>query len=216
MVKRRKFVVGLGSLAAGGAAAMGTGAFSQSTTPGREMTIQIADSDLNGGIGLKPGNTQVAYIDSGTGELEIDLSEGLRSSASGMNPNSTYYFGGEFNNNLNYEEGVNESDLQSNPPVFDRPLFSVVNQSVEERRVKVTLNLVGGPSGAEVTALAFQYGGVAQAKVLDVAVGGPTTDTARQFNISPGDQLDFVMIVESGGTAGDLQLEMTIETNAQR
>ena len=214
-MERRKFVIGLGALASGAAAATGTGAFSQATVSGREMTVQISDSDMTGGIGLQPGQTETAYINSNSGQLEIDLEEGLRSSATGMNPNSTYYFGGEFNGNLNYEEGINESELNNNPPVFDRPLFSVVNQSVEDRRIKVTLEATNIPSGAQVTALAFQYGGVAQAKVLEVNAGN-TSDSAAQFNISPGDQLDFVMIVESGSTSGDLELELTIEANAQR
>ena len=179
------------------------------------MTVQISDSDLTGGIGLVPGQTETAYINSNSGELEVNLQEGLRSSASGMNPNSTYYFGGEFNNNLNYEEGVSESDLNSNPPVFDRPLFSVVNQSIEERRIEVTLEATNIPAGAQVTALAFQYGGVAQAKVLEVDSNN-TIDSAAQFNISPGDQLDFVMVVQSGSAAGNIELDLTIEANAQR
>jgi hypothetical protein len=211
-MQRRKYLAALGSLAAGGAAMTGTGAFSVATVPDRGVTVQVADTDEAGGIGLVPGQTQIAYMNNG-GELEIDLSKGMRSSADGMNPNSTYYLGGKYNENLNYEEKIEKSDLSSN--VFERPLFSIKNQTVEKRRVQIDIELLNAPSGASVTAFAWQYSGVQQAKVLEVD-NNNTTDSGAQFNLSPGHKLDVVMIVESGTDPGDIEVNMTVTANAQR
>jgi hypothetical protein len=66
-----------------------------------------------------------------------------------------------------------------------------------------------------VTAFAWQYSGVQQAKVLEVD-NSNTTDSGAQFNLSPGHKLDVVMIVESGTDPGDIEVNMTVTANAQR
>jgi len=68
-MKRRKFVVGLGSLAAGGAATMGTGAFGDIDAE-RNMSGQIVQ-DPNAYLALN-SHTQYSMI-AGDGELEITL-----------------------------------------------------------------------------------------------------------------------------------------------
>ena len=87
-MERRKFVIGLGALAAGSAAATGTGAFSQMTTTGRDMTVDIVNDDA-ASIALVPGSNsgKVAFIDD-HGDLTIDLG-----ADSGINTNSHYLFG---------------------------------------------------------------------------------------------------------------------------
>ena len=87
-MERRKFVVGLGALAAGSSAAMGTGAFTQMTTDGRDMTVDVVNDDV-ASIALVPGanSDKVSYID-GDGDLTIDLGAG-----DGINTNSHYLFG---------------------------------------------------------------------------------------------------------------------------
>jgi hypothetical protein len=98
-MERRKFVVGLGSLAAGGAAATGTGAFTVGEVP-RSATVRVSNDDTDAKLGFSTkvgygGNTGGAgrsdYADVNGGVLEIDFSQGT--SSSGMNPNgSTYIF----------------------------------------------------------------------------------------------------------------------------
>ena len=92
-MKRRKFVIGMGALAAGSAAAVGTGAFTAAEISGRDATIGVVD-DTNGLIGLKAGDSDLVRDDGGDGgnELVIDFDpddEGL-----GVNPNSVYQVGG--------------------------------------------------------------------------------------------------------------------------
>jgi len=69
-MERRKFVIGLGSLAAGGAAATGTGAFSQSQT-GREVQVSVVE-DSNGFVAL---NSTSPYSSTDGGELEVHFNE---------------------------------------------------------------------------------------------------------------------------------------------
>jgi len=88
-MERRKFVIGLGSLAAGGAAATGTGAFSAMTAD-RQAEIDVVD-DTDGLVSLTPQGEQVELRGS---ELAIDTSMGHDDGESyGVNVNSVYQFG---------------------------------------------------------------------------------------------------------------------------
>ncbi|MDR5673202.1 hypothetical protein RH858_08575 [Halalkaliarchaeum sp. AArc-GB] len=69
-MERRKFVIGMGSLAAGGAAAMGSGAFS---TVEADRTVSVSTAnDADAYLGLT-GDDDYVTDDSGTGALTIDL-----------------------------------------------------------------------------------------------------------------------------------------------
>jgi len=87
-MERRKFVIGLGSLAAGGAAATGTGAFSAMTAD-RSADINVVD-DTGGLVSLHPEGEQVELDN---GELVIDLGMGEGEDDFGVNVNSKYEFG---------------------------------------------------------------------------------------------------------------------------
>jgi hypothetical protein len=68
-MRRRKYLIGMGSLAAGGAAALGTGAFA----------VEAADRDANGTIAndadayLSLEGGQYSTTNTGDGELDINL-----------------------------------------------------------------------------------------------------------------------------------------------
>jgi hypothetical protein len=107
-MQRRKFVVGLGSLAAGGAATMGTGAFSQATISDRQVSIDI-ENDADALVGLDGDKDSLAnpeYSEQGDdGELKIYVNEnadlpenpdGFSDGGNGVNPDSEYYFDGIF------------------------------------------------------------------------------------------------------------------------
>ena len=86
-MERRKFVIGLGSLAAGGAAAIGTGAFSQSQT-GREVKVSVVD-DSDGFVAL---NSTSPYSGTDGGELEIYFNEEAAVTGSGVPEKTTMLF----------------------------------------------------------------------------------------------------------------------------
>ncbi|MDB2244986.1 hypothetical protein PM076_01040 [Halorubrum ezzemoulense] len=83
-MERRKFVIGLGSLAAGGAAATGTGAFTTAEAS-RTVTVETAN-DRNAEIAMIPGDGSDITLNE-EGEIELDLTQ------HGVNVNSTYSWG---------------------------------------------------------------------------------------------------------------------------
>lgn len=82
-MQRRKFVLGMGSLAAGGAAAMGTGAFS-SVDADRDMTVQV-EGDQSAYLQLTSQSEYASQGDDGTLDISFDNNdhggEGLNNNA---------------------------------------------------------------------------------------------------------------------------------------
>ena len=71
-MERRKFLIGAGSLAAGAAAATGTGAFS-SAKAGRSVDVAVAD-DASAFLALDQGdNANSAYTSTSDGELVVEF-----------------------------------------------------------------------------------------------------------------------------------------------
>ena len=128
-MERRKFVVGLGALAAGSGAAVGTGAFSSASTGDRTVEVEVT-GDANAYLALEPvskgeqgGNGHFARInEDGELELVLDGSNDLGSEdrlpdfqqGSGVNPDSTYKFDNVFrigNQGPNTGGGLGEIDV---------------------------------------------------------------------------------------------------------
>jgi len=87
-MERRKFLIGMGSLAAGGAAATGTGAFTSQTLSDRQVTAEVT-ADSNGMVGLEAGSLP-SVSETGSGDLQLDLSG---DDGEGINIDSTYTWG---------------------------------------------------------------------------------------------------------------------------
>ena len=87
MANRRKFLAGLGALASGSAAAVGTGAFT-SVEASRDVTVSLA-SDSNAFLQLEALDSNVAEQSDGT--LALDFS-GDNSIGNGLNPDATTNF----------------------------------------------------------------------------------------------------------------------------
>ncbi len=92
-MQRRKFVIGMGALASGAAAVVGTGAFS-SVSATRNVDVEVAD-DASAYLRLQGtgGNNSDYVIDDGDGgTLEIDLSasnsEDVSGGGEGVNPDA--------------------------------------------------------------------------------------------------------------------------------
>jgi hypothetical protein len=96
MVKRRKVLIGAGSLIAGGAAATGTSAFNTASST-RDVEVRIAE-DSKGYVGLY--STSSPYSSVSNGQVTLDFSEvegrgegsgiGTFDSGKGLNPDSTF------------------------------------------------------------------------------------------------------------------------------
>ncbi len=89
---RRKFLIGMGALTAGGAAALGTGAFSRVESQ-RDVVIQVAE-DPDAYLGLSgtgsANSDNYVYID-GKGHLSIDIGENPNGGL-GVNSDSFTWF----------------------------------------------------------------------------------------------------------------------------
>jgi len=133
-MERRKFVIGAGSLVAGGAAATGTGAFSAASMD-RESNIDVVN-DASGLIGLVPGDTDLVYETDNPGELKIDFTSD--EGGDGVNVNSKYQIGAMFN-----VSGALE--VPGNSPTGN-PAFEVQNQSDATQNLLLDYELTGDSS----------------------------------------------------------------------
>jgi hypothetical protein len=87
-MQRRKLLATVGSLAAGGAAAMGTGAFT-SVSANRSVDVQVADDSVALlRLNATAGNRNSDYADESGNQISIDLTDGnsnLSENPSGVN-----------------------------------------------------------------------------------------------------------------------------------
>ena len=87
-MQRRNFIAGLGALSAGGAAAIGTGAFS-SVEAQRDVSVELAD-DADAYLAIEATSDYAEENEDGVLELEFgDLEEG----GDGVGEDSSYFFG---------------------------------------------------------------------------------------------------------------------------
>ncbi|MDV7350872.1 DUF1102 domain-containing protein [Halorubrum distributum] len=136
-MERRKFVVGLGALASGSAAAVGTGAFT-SVTANRSVDVEVA-GDASAYLGIEPvsSSPNSDYVQVNSGEVSIDFSD--------SNPNTS-------GTNATLGDGFNPD---ATTVVND--LLRVTNQGTQPVDFTISLNLSTG--SASVTLSTDELGG---------------------------------------------------------
>jgi hypothetical protein len=126
-MERRKFVIGVGSLAAGAAAATGTGAFT-SVEADRDAEVNLA-TDADAYLALTPGNengwaASPTVGNSPDGVLALEMNgQSQTSGGTGVNANALSVFDDVFHIG---NQGANNADVYIE---FDPASSSVVNQS---------------------------------------------------------------------------------------
>ncbi|MFB6082659.1 MAG: DUF1102 domain-containing protein [Halorientalis sp.] len=204
-MERRKFLIGAGSLAAGSAAAVGTGAFT-SVSAERSVSVAVA-TDKNAYLGLEPTDQRASL---NNGQLKLDFSSSDvkgATNAEGLNPNSRTTF-------LDLFEVVNRGE----DPVYvgiGTKEEDVYADSVSESKRKPHLfdysNLSGyvyaeGDTG-KGTGLPFN-GGNGNMVIdsggrvdLDFERNGSSDPNTNNQIIKPGESLtvDFDLIVDGKG-----------------
>jgi len=179
-MERRKFVIGLGSLAAGSAAAMGTGAVT-SFTGDRNASIPVVN-DTNAFIALQAtGSDNSQYFDPGTGPGE----------------KTEFVFGDDV-----IGEGFNRGTT-----FIDR-LFRIVNQSSQTQYVwlqenannggdKATAFYVGsGPSDGTKPDYAISYGNGGQ-KPRDFLPQKDDNVDTQAVKLTPGEGENIGFVVKT-------------------
>ena len=222
-MERRKFVIGLGSLAAGGAAATGTGAFTAAQISGRDADITVSGDDealiqlipgdgptvSDNRVGYEDGQLYISFDDSGSGQ-STDSGGGT-----GINPNSYYQIGSVNGNQLTeLKDGINtgnfdgpnplDDTLASDNSVANDPAFSIRNASDNTRLIELSYDDQSTPDSTEATGLlgmfapdatgAYSSGGAA-ILALDVASNEVVSDQTTA-ELAPGEEAKVALFVE--------------------
>jgi len=221
----------MGSLAAGAAATMGTGAFTAAQLDNRNVDIGVS-TDENALIGLRAGNDELVTQDS-NGKLDIDFNS--NNGGDGVNPDSTYQIGAigtdgesaisdyvdeETDPDVSTGDILYGGAVESGEPTVDgAPAFSLLNNSENDYNVElfydgsgvsgVTVLLVGvGPDN--VGAAVFD---IDESNEEDGRLGGFPLPAGNEFDISmlvvaeadaaTGESFDEDIIVQAGAEEGE-------------
>ena len=136
-MNRRNFVIGLGALSAGGAATIGTGAFS-SVTASRDISVEVAD-DSEAYLTLQ---SESEYAEeNGDGVLELDFSEEVFGGGEHMGERQIMEFGpgNAFDNPDDAVFSIQNrgsQDVQITQPRFDGKFFDEDGNLIDEDEVE--------------------------------------------------------------------------------
>ena len=124
---RRKFVLGVGALAAGGAAAVGSGAFT-SVEADRDVSVSVAD-DADALLALRDETDGEIVRQNGSGQLVIDFGAGP---ATGVNADARVQIGtfGNFS-------GPDALRTESRG-AYNDPAFNILNQGTQTQQVTMS------------------------------------------------------------------------------
>jgi hypothetical protein len=109
-MQRRKFVVGLGSLAAGASAAVGTGALSK-TAMDRDLTGTIADDTNSAYVQVSGSNRNGAHVDTSGTQIALRFDGTNTNGGDGLNSDSINWFDNTFGVRINdIDDGLDPQD----------------------------------------------------------------------------------------------------------
>ncbi|WP_423995676.1 hypothetical protein [Halorubrum trapanicum] len=171
-MERRKFVVGLGALASGSAAAMGTGAFS-SVSADRDVAVSVAD-DNDAFLSLSPSDgPNSAYAQETDGMLEI-----------------------AFDGSISDQSGPNGTGINDQATTIIRDVFDIQNQGTQD--VYIWVNGLKEPSDS--TGIDMYTDGPANGSASDGTLNGNDPDIdngnaaplANYLKLEPGDTMEEV------------------------
>lgn len=216
-MQRRKFLIGTGALAAGSAAAIGSGAFT-AMQAGRDADINVV-SDSEGLIALTDETPSDIIRESSNGELLIDFT--ADGSAGGVNVDSRYQVGEFVAINKNFTPGVPPLLEGTSSNVMSDPAFNIVNNDTVNHEVGVSYECDASDIGG--ARLIWQFEDEARQYFIDltgtstsgsVLVDGKGADPAPE----PGDAVHAALFVDTRGYTGDaddLDLSGTLTVSAE-
>jgi hypothetical protein len=223
---RRKFVIGVGSLAAGGAAAMGTGAFSAAQISGREADIAVS-SDAGALIQLIPGynavsgstvtNNRVGYEN---GQLFISFDDSGTSgsgSGNGVNPDSVYQVGAigsdgqsdldsyvdgdapgpDVSDEILYG-GASGANSGSGLTITDDPAFVIRNESDQDYDMTLSVSNDTAPNLNEFTAAVVLRNGQQEGAFSAAQSLSEDPEGFTNFTLASGEEVAASLIVVTG------------------
>ena len=240
-MERRKFVIGLGALATGSAAAVGSGAFSAAQIDGREANIEVS-SDADALIQLIPGHDAVEdgtvtenRVGYESGQLFISFDDSDTDGdggGTGVNPNSVYQVGsiGEQGQNaLSNLDAAN--DGIPGPTTADKilygededkaasedPAFVVRNESDQDYELTFGVDATEEPNPEEFTAaLVFRSestGGTDSAAAAAQPISSNPDGFAGPMQVDSGEavSVSILVVAEDIYDDDDLEAELVVE-----
>ncbi len=196
-MERRKFVLSVGALAAGGSLTLGTGAFS-SVEAERDVAVNVAD-DASAYLGIQPGDGPNGnYVDTTD-------SDALAINLTGDNDNIDDGLAGGKGLNANAITGIAD-------------IFEVQNQGTQEIELQVTPLAFGDVSWQNFDGVLGVLL-VPHAGSIDVEIEWfpPSVNFISISTLSPGDEIEFSLVAfalpESAvdSVAVDDEIELTAE-----
>jgi len=233
-MQRRNLLIGMGSLAAGGAAAMGTGAFTAAQIQDRQANITVNGDDealiqLIPGDGPTVSNNRVGYTENDELFISFDDSDSGQSTdpdagGVGINPNSYYQIGSVNDSQLSeLKDGINTDNfggpnpladtLASDNSVANDPAFTIRNASDNTRLIELSYDDETTPNPAKATGLLGMFApdstgnyseGGAAILALDVASNEVVSDQTTA-ELAPGEEAHVALFVEVGDVDVDGQ-----------
>jgi len=220
-MNRRKFLIGAGSLAAGSAAAMGTGAFT-SVEANRSVTVNTsADSDALLRFEATSDNENGAYASTDNGEIEIDLSDlsDLQESPSGVNQNATTKIFDIFTiENQGTQPAIvyAQPSTLKNQDAFDDSVDNVYldPQLSDPANGKSDDALGELPDGTLFTSLSGIGGSVDDFETDVLQDNSKVPAGPEVYALKPGESFDFGLFIRTTGEVDEVAFNVTIEADA--
>ena len=240
-MERRKFVIGLGALTTGTAAAVGSGAFTAAQISDRDADIEVsADDDAL--IQLIPGN-EVADDEDGTvgdhrvghedGQLFISFDDDEGGTGTGINRNAYYQVGSVDDNELGtLQGGIDGGDfsgpnplddtLASDTSIEDDPAFVIRNESEDERLIELSYDETATPDEEEATGILGMFApgatddfgsGGAAVLTLDPADDGEVSDQTTA-ELPPGEEAFVALFIKTENVDTDDSYQGSLRVNA--
>jgi hypothetical protein len=223
-MNRRKFLIGAGSLAAGSAAAMGTGAFT-TVQANRQVNVSVADdSDALLALTTDPNTdgtdeaSNADYVDTSGSEAVINVNSDSSVTGTGVNSNATTQINDLFKvvnqgtqaavvyvdpdsiSDSNYTNSNSGTGIMIDPQASNRPNGDYTNTSglaagVEDDQISLTGN-GNGPT----------YDGHKESSSND------DDDALEEYVLEPGESFDFGLYVKTeDGSSSEASISETIE-----
>lgn len=204
MAKRRKFLAGLGALASGSAAAVGTGAFSTMTSGNRDATVDIVD-DSNAVVAIESGMDSDIVSENSDGELEIDFTA---TGADGINPNSDYQLGYPASNDAysRWETG--------DPENGDESALEITNHDSRSQDITIEYDASQSDTGntGEQIKVRTTYDGSSEEDDYKGTNGNPASVTVE--DVGSGETVYVALLFRAGGTGLDYSGQVTVSSEA--
>lgn len=205
MVKRRKVLFGIGAIAAGGAAATATGAFS-SAQMNRDAEIDVVD-DSDGLVALEAGNDSAVW-ETDSGEMKIDIDPD--DNDAGVNVNSRYQIGYPKGHDVDVVSDAPDGSAHPEADLSDAA-FQITNQDSVEHKIKTKYE-AESPGGS---AIWFELTPNYATKDEQIKVTEGSNPDSATYTVPSGDTLGVAILIDTtdGSTSDDLGGTLTVSAD---